>query len=371
MTNTYRLKRILLDSYKLPLFELARHSNFLLSYIPVQPRAVTIDITKKCNSRCITCKQWREASQNELTTEEAIDLLVQSQQLGFLSVGFAGGEPLLRQDLVTLVRKANDLEFDRISVGTNGLALNETRARELVENGVNDFGISIEGIGEVHDYCRGIKGGFEKTMSALRAVVQLRDTEFPSLGVSVLTILMQPTLGQIPDIIQMCRQLKVMFSLALIDNSSYFFENPADADSLIIKDQAQVDDLINELHRLKKEAPGVITTTHAALEFARRYFKDPLQKELPCMLGNVNLYIDPYGGVYPGCYPLGPVGNIREKSLKEIIHSKEFKSQLRKMFLKECPGCSCNYPTNLRYHLPSLFEEIKWRIKSNNHASSG
>ena len=359
----YLMKRVLLDLYKLPSFALAKHFKSLWPHIPARPLSATICITKNCNSRCITCKQWREESHNELTTEEAIGLMAQLRELGVISVGFAGGEPLLRADLAELVKAAKNLGFSRVSIGTNGLALTRKKAQELIENGLTDIGISLEGDRDVHDHCRGIKGSYEKTMSALRMTVELRDAGFKHLNISVLTILMEPTLDQITGMVEICRQLKTRFSMALIDTSPYVFENADEASSLAINDQKRLNELIDQLHRLKKESPGVIMTSHAALEFARRYFKDPKREDLACLLGYINLYIDSYGNVYSGCYTLGSLGNVRERKVKEIIRSNEFRHQLQQMALKKCPGCSCNYPTNLAYHLPSLWAEIKWKFR--------
>ncbi len=356
----YRWKRISLELYKIPVFELGRYFNTVISHFPVRPRSATIDITKKCNSRCITCKQWQEEPTDELSTEEVSDVMAQLKHLGFLSIGFGGGEPLLRQDMAEIIRSARELKFDRISIGSNGLILTEKRAIELIESGMTDIGISIEGTEDIHDYCRGIKGGYRKSMTALENLVHLRDTRYSHLNISLLTILMSPNMDQVPGLIEICRKLRIYFSLALLDTSSYFFEDEKEAEYLRITDQEKLDELIDKIHRMKKENPGTVVTSHAALEFARRYFKDPLQKNIPCLLGNINLYINSFGDVYTGCYGLNPIGNVRERKLKDIIHSREYREQVLCMFRKQCPGCSCNYPTNLAYHLPSRIEEIQW-----------
>ena len=76
----------------------------------------------------------------------------------------------------------------------------------------------------------------------------------------------------------------------------------------------------------------------------------------------MTLFFGPHGEVYSGCWVLKPVGNIREKKLKDIIYTDEYFDRLNNMKNKNCPGCSCGYATNVRYDLKSLFKEIKWKF---------
>jgi hypothetical protein len=59
---------------------------------------------------------------------------------------------------------------------------------------------------------------------------------------------------------------------------------------------------------------------------------------------------------------MGSFGNLKDKPLKEIVSSPEYKKAHRNMFFKNCPGCSCGYPKNLRYYLPYLIKEAEYRI---------
>ena len=67
-----------------------------------------------------------------------------------------------------------------------------------------------------------------------------------------------------------------------------------------------------------------------------------------------------HGEVYSGCFAFKPIGSLRERNLKEIIDSEEYKERLYNMLLKRCPGC--NYALNLFYYIPSVCEEMLWSI---------
>lgn len=364
--NSRRYLRFLLEKAragsKVLLFELARHRKEILQAIPVTPKAAGIIVTDNCNSRCITCNMWQNKSTNELSLTEIEDILTQFKDMGIVSTGFEGGEALLRKDLPQIVEKAHQLGFKDIGLTTNGLLLTRGKAEELIKNGLTSIGVSINGIGETHDFTRGIKGAYEKSMRALEELVDLRDSKYPSLGLSIGSILMQPTIDEIIPLADIAHRLKVGFAISLIDNSLGFFSE-IDRDSLWIEDQGKLDKLIDELYALRKVNSALESYSHAKLEYTRRYFGDPKRADIPCILGYLLIYVDAHGGVYPGCWPLGSVGNLREKSLKEIIASPEYQDRVRAMFHKECPGCACNYGTNLTYFLTALISDTLRRLK--------
>ncbi len=344
------------------LFELARHVKWALWSIPVTPKAAGILVTHNCNSRCITCTMWRSKSTNELSITELQDILTQLKDIGVVSVGFEGGEALLRKDFPQIVEKAHELGFEHISLTTNGLLLTRSKAEELIQKGLTSIGVSINGIGETHDFVRGIKGAYEKSMGALEELVDLRDTKYSELNLSMGTILMQPTIEDIIPLVNLAHRLRVGFSLQLIDASLPFFRG-IDKKSLWIEDQNRLDSLIDELQNLRKIGSPLQFWPRAYWEYCRKYFQNPKRADIPCVLGYLIIDIDAYGEVYPGCFPLGSLGNLRVKSLKEIVRSSEYKKRVQAMFRKECPGCACNFDNNLTYRISTFVKETLWRLK--------
>lgn len=361
---SYLVKAGLRESNKLLLYQIAKRNDSFINNLPYRPVTLAFNITDNCNSRCITCTQWKNRSQNELTTEEVNVVLTQAKRLGTYSVGFAGGEPLLRTDLTELVKKARDLRYRNIHITTNGLMLTKERALSLLENGLRGITISIDGIGDTHDMVRGVKGGYERSIRTLRSLVELRDASYPYLSISIGTTLMRPTMSELCAVVELAKSVGVSIEFNLIDRSTYFFKE-ANLTNLWIeeRDWDQLNDLITKLHAVKKSNSGLISTSHSSLDYMRSYFRDPKREDIPCYLGYSKIYIGPHGEVFSGCWSLPPVGNIRNKTLEEIVYSAEFRNRLKNMFLKKCPGCSCNFPTNLWYHIPSLISEGEWKMR--------
>ncbi len=140
----------------------------LLQFSADKRPVVVWNVTKRCNLRCVHCYASADPSPHpdELTTEEGMALLEDLAQFGCPVVLFSGGEPLMRPDILDLIKKAVDLGM-RAVLSTNGVLIDRALARELKKLGLSYVGISMDGLKEVHDRFRGVKGAFEKAMEAV------------------------------------------------------------------------------------------------------------------------------------------------------------------------------------------------------------
>ena len=374
MRNGWGILRALLP------VQLARRNAFFFPFIPSHLSVVGLAVTHNCNSRCRTCPIWKYKASNELSLDEIGGVLTQLRELGSSFIILTCGEPLLRKDLVGIVRRATGLKFEEILLLTNGLLLTENLAQQVIEAGVTRIWISVDGREEINDSIRGVKGYFKNAISVLEVLSALRQNKYPYLDVGVVQTIMKETVGEIIPVANLAKELGVkLFFSPLLDTAHLPLDSKAVPDSvtspsaagavdirdLWVEDQYELDKVMDELHEMKSESPNLfpVTTTHVSLEYVRRYFRDPRRGDIPCMLGHTSLTISSHGEVYPGCWVFGPVGNIREKSLREIITSEEYNKKRRKIFYKKCSGCSCNYELNLLYWIPWIKDGIKWRIK--------
>ena len=140
----------------------------LLQFSADKKPVVVWNVTKACNLRCIHCYATADnkPAENELTTEEGFRLLEDLAQFGCPVVLFSGGEPLVRPDIFDLIAYAVRLGL-RAVLSTNGTLIDHALAKELKKFGLSYVGISLDGIGEVHDRFRGFKGCFEKVIQAI------------------------------------------------------------------------------------------------------------------------------------------------------------------------------------------------------------
>lgn len=366
MKRDFFIKEGLKLWYMIPTVTLAKYAHSFVPLIPYRPAAANIMATQNCNSRCVTCSMWRSKSSGELSSDEICDIMNQLKEMGVRRVCFSGGEPTLRPDLPQLIRKAREIGFKKVLITSNGLSLSSDRARELLESGLNRIAISIDGVGDAHDRQRGVKGAFNKSLETVKTLTDLRDKAYPDLDIEVETTITQLNLASFDEVIKLCKELNVSWMVSIFESVSFQF-NSIDTTGLVMKDRDGIKKAISRLHHMKRGYSLSPVISHVALDRIERYLngKTPfdLRSSIPCAAGFTSIYVDACGNVYPGCWVPPAAGNLREKRLKDIINSPEFRAKLKQMFLKQCPTCSNSIIWSAWYYLPTLLEEAGWRLR--------
>ncbi|MDP2751385.1 MAG: radical SAM protein, partial [Rhodocyclaceae bacterium] len=137
------------------------------------PTLISWNLTRRCNLACGHCYldavQRKSECGNELTLPEAVRVVEEIAELapGAMLV-LTGGEPLLRRDLDEIVMEAVSRGLMPV-IGSNGLLLDEARAKRLREVGVAGVGISMDSITpEFHDRLRGRAGAWKEALAGMR-----------------------------------------------------------------------------------------------------------------------------------------------------------------------------------------------------------
>ncbi|MEP7014007.1 MAG: pyrroloquinoline quinone biosynthesis protein PqqE [Verrucomicrobiota bacterium] len=111
---------------------------------PPRPYALLAELTYRCPLHCPYCSNpARVRNDRELAAAEWSRVIREAAALGVLQVGFSGGEPLVRQDLAELVRSAREAKL-YTNLITSGIKLDETRAGELREAGLDSVQLSLQ-----------------------------------------------------------------------------------------------------------------------------------------------------------------------------------------------------------------------------------
>jgi radical SAM protein with 4Fe4S-binding SPASM domain len=135
---------------------------------PALRSTIHIDITHRCNERCIHCLVPRD--HQEISLPELRDLITQAAHLGFCGLAFSGGEPTLHGGFWELLDLGRDLGF-YFTVFTNGLTLDDEAVARLAAHRPEQVRISIYSLdAAVHDGVTMVPGSFAKTMHAIGAL---------------------------------------------------------------------------------------------------------------------------------------------------------------------------------------------------------
>lgn len=135
-------------------------------------RVYELTLGYPCNCNCAFCSITDKKATPPKSTAQALSDIAQARREGFRTIGFGGGEPTIRPDIIALAAFAKRSGFETIRVQTNGIMLSYPAfASRLVEAGVSYFKFSIHGHkASVHDGLTRVKGSFDKAVAGLRNV---------------------------------------------------------------------------------------------------------------------------------------------------------------------------------------------------------
>lgn len=141
----------------------------LLQFSADKKPVVVWNCTRRCNLKCVHCYA-HSADFNypgELTTDEGYRLLDDLGQFGAPVALFSGGEPLMRPDLLDLIRHAKKAGL-RAVISTNGTLIDPAKAELLREIGLSYVGVSLDGMRATNDRFRGQEGAFDHALAGIR-----------------------------------------------------------------------------------------------------------------------------------------------------------------------------------------------------------
>ncbi|MDR2873904.1 MAG: GTP 3',8-cyclase MoaA [Methanobrevibacter sp.] len=135
--------------------------------------SLRVSLTNRCNFNCIYCHHdGMLPSKSEMSPDEIFQILKIAKKFGIKKIRFSGGEPLLRDDIIDIIRKTSSLNFKDISITTNGVLLGKY-AEDLLKAGLNRVNVSLDTLN--HDTYNFItKGNYlNKVKSGILSCVDL------------------------------------------------------------------------------------------------------------------------------------------------------------------------------------------------------
>lgn len=257
-----------------------------------RPYLVNLEVTKHCNAKCDFCAYWQEASPNELK-----DFSPVIKKLLPIVASVTGGEPLIRKDLIDIIKGIRPYCHYLVMV-SNGALLTEDIADSLSLAGLNQLAISLDYLSDKHDEVRKIPGLFNKISTLIPRLTA------KGYKIVLNTIIMEANLDHI---IPLAHQAKAWG--AGISFSSYCSLKKGD-DSLMVtgKKIKRVDEIIAELKTLKSSL-GHIRNSNYYLNGVANYFRSGGTKD--CKAGKNWLQVTPQGFIKP-CSELQPLCSYSE-----------------------------------------------------------
>ena len=322
----------------------------LYETLEIHPTSCTAMITNRCDLKCIMCKQWRrpKSEETEMTAEGWKGIIDDLRMSGIRNIHFTGGEPLLRKDLSDIIAYASAAGFT-VGLTTNGMNLDWETMRSLSDAGLRSIALSMDALDDEYSRIRGIPGSFDKVKTAAFLISEMRRSK--GLDASINYTLMKDTMRGFCDLKEFADTLDLPVSICLLDkNSSIFNVEKNRTDFWVCGDDecAELDRILDFIRHEKIRAPGSLLLNFPMIDYIKDYFRNPRQVEIPCVISQDRIIIDPYGNLLGGCMSMGTYGNLSENSFRTLCENEKYKAAKKKMFYKVCAVCSCGYQFNIR-----------------------
>jgi heme d1 biosynthesis radical SAM protein NirJ len=156
------------------MFRLSQFMQELENPTPVRhaepPGPVVIwNLIRRCNLNCKHCYALSADVDfpGELGTDEIFSVMDDLRGFGVPVLILSGGEPLLRPDIFEISRRAKDMGF-YVGLSTNGALIDAPMSRRIAEIGYDYLGVSLDGIGAVHDRFRRKEGAYDASLKGIR-----------------------------------------------------------------------------------------------------------------------------------------------------------------------------------------------------------
>jgi pyrroloquinoline quinone biosynthesis protein E len=302
-----------------------------------RPYALLAEITYRCPLHCPYCSnpvnlqagapatlsatgsQDVPQKNGELTTEEWSRVIREAAALGVLQIGFSGGEPLARRDLVQLIRAAREAKL-YTNLITSGIGLDDDRLRALRDAGLDSIQLSFQSNeSSLADKIAGARAHERK----LDAAAKIRAAGIP---LSLNFVIHKRNIDRLPQMIELAEALgAVRVELANVQFYGWAFRNRA----ALLPTREQVDRARSIAAAVQKRLAGDIDIFYVLPDYYETRPK-------PCLNGWGQRYltVNPFGDVLPcptasSAIPDLRFENIRSRDLDWIWRDSESFNRFR------------------------------------------
>jgi MoaA/NifB/PqqE/SkfB family radical SAM enzyme len=324
------------------------------SELPVRPYYASINVTYRCNLKCVHCSLWdHPKGEEEMSLDELKEVVLKLKHwLNLPAIDILGGEPFLRPEIIKLIRFATEHGMF-IHIVTNGTMLTDKRARELIELDVHKIAVSLDGFhSETHDRTRGVEGAFHKTIRGVERLKHWKDELGGTTRIAIHTILNASTLDEIPQVMDWVVRMGLDgFHLIPLDQDvggtghgthGYIFEESwHEKNPLWIRDIPKLEKAVTYVIEKKREGYPVADPV-SYLKHTIPYFRDSdgVQSHRPCRAGSELVEITPRGG-FSFCPYEPPIGNLRTHSPEKLWSSE--RARAARLKVNACTN-KCFFP---------------------------
>lgn len=305
-------------------FACATHAVLRSRFRTHRPFFISHLITTRCFAHCPTCL-WRGQSHEQFDTSKIIDFYSQARALGFIATTFWGGEPLLRQDLVDILKHCHRIGL-AAGVITNGYFLPEQAPN--LSHYLDFLIVSIDFPDQRHDKLRGVPGLFNRALSGIDQVRRFN----PRLKIFINSVISRLNDDAIEQLVKLAERLNLSITFESVNQGPAEFPRENDRASVDLRLPAPVEQArFREIRLLKQHHRPINNSLGYLNMFAQG------QVRYRCHAPKISIRVEPDGSVTNCQNRSHPLGNVYQQSLRDILDSAQIK-QLKQQ-AENCSRC--------------------------------
>jgi MoaA/NifB/PqqE/SkfB family radical SAM enzyme len=312
---------------------------------PIRPTVLIYNCTWVCDAKCTMCSNWKFGDRkSDMTLAQLEPALAHPFWGAVENLNISGGEPTTRNDLPEMVEMFHRHLPRMRKIGINTTGLTPHRAIPMLTRIVEfcaskgvlvSIRVSLDGIGDIHNQVRAVKGGFDKAVRTIETMQALA-----------------------------CQHDNFQFGLA----ATIFATNLEDAENILAWARTKDLDVVFNMLRFtdamlhNKDLEEQIGFREREEAFMRKFFLDRVQEEsvlsgqafmylhyadmiangyqrtMPCPFQSQGLLLNPNGDLHY-CENSQRIGNVLDETAETLYFRAENLEHRQHLKDAVCPTC--------------------------------
>ncbi len=320
------------------MFSFRQNFNFLKVFLGIRaPIYVQLALSKSCNMKCRMCNAVESRhDEQELDIGQLKGLISVLKKMRVGLIILSGGEPLLRRDIVSVVRLFS-AEGISVRLQSNGLLFNKNILRDLKNAGLDGITISLHSLSaEKMAFITGIPDALERIYKSLCLYSEVFPSRNHVRGIN--TVVSKINILEVPEIIKFASRLGFNVSLIPVHLSQEeeFIVRSKDSEFFFKKEDGPViDKVYNDIISLKRNGYNIYNSEKFLSETPE--FLKTGKITWKCESPGLYFSISPSGCFLP-CVDLKGRHSMLDRDFLSLWQSRAFKDEIRKQVLN-CKGC--------------------------------
>lgn len=289
-----------------------------------------IEITSKCNERCVHCYIPHENKVSNIEPDLFYNILKQCKKMNLLHLTLSGGEPMMHPNFIDFLKKCNEYNFS-VNILSNLTLINKPAIEEMKRNRLLSVQVSLYSIdANIHDTITQVKGSFEKTKNAILA---LRENDIP---LQISCPIIKQNMNSYNDVINWgkAHNINVSSDYVIIGRYNHTTQN--------LSNRLSIDDIKKVITQRMNNEPQYLELMEKNAEKKKNMNPD----DFICSVCHSSICVADDGNVFPCAgWQNYVVGDVNEASLSDIWNNSVKIQYLRNLRRRDFPKC-INCPEN-------------------------